>query len=161
VDSSRIVGRLVHRLLQRFGRADVDDASLLAAAADLLYREERAELAPDSGVLPDVLARFHSIRRHPRFKSTHEAGEAYYEVPFTFTEDGQIIRGVIDCLIRLADGRIHVLEFKTGRPRDEHAGQADIYRRAAAAAFPGTPVAVEILYPMEENARVGDPGRSQ
>ena len=107
-----------------------------------------------------MIVKFQAIRRHPRFKSTHEAGEAYYEVPFTFFEDGQIVRGAIDCLIRTDDG-VHVLEFKTGRPRPEHASQADIYRRAAAAAFPGLRVVVEILYPMEENARVGDPGRSQ
>ena len=159
--SSRIVGRLVHRLLQRFGVADIDDRSLLASAADLLHREERAEIPPDSDLLQDVVARFQAIRRHPRFASTHEAGEAYYEVPFTLVENGEIVRGAIDCVIRRADGSIHVLEFKTGRPRDEHAGQADVYRRAVASAFPGSRVVVDVLYPMEEIARVEDPGRSQ
>ncbi len=151
----------MHRLLQRFGVADVEDVALLASARELLQREERAELASDFNVLQDVVARFQSIRRHPRFKSTHETGEAYHEVPFTFVEDGEIVRGAIDCLIRHADGSVHVLEFKTGRARDEHTGQADVYRRAVASVFPGSRVSVEIVYPMEENARVGDPGRSQ
>ena len=157
--SSRIVGRLVNRLLQRHGLSDVEDE--VASAASLLRREERAELTPESDVLREGVARFRAMRLHPVFKSTHEAGAAYYEVPFTFHEDGQIVRGAIDCLIQVADGSIHVLEFKTGRPREEHVSQADVYRRAVASLFPGSRVAVEILYPMEENARVGDPGRSQ
>ena len=159
--SNRTVGRLVHRLLERFGTADVDHALVKASALDLIQREERVWLPADSNVLEDVIVKFQAIRRHPRFRSTHEAGEAYYEVPFTFFEDGQIVRGAIDCLIRNGDGSVHVLEFKTGRPRPQHASQADIYRRAAASVFPGSRVVVEILYPMEENARVGDPGRSQ
>ncbi len=159
--SSRVVGRLVHRLLQRFRMTEVDDDSLTAVAQEFLRREERAELPSDPDIVQEAVARFHALRRHPQFKAAHEGGEAFYEVPFTWRDGEQIVRGAIDCLIRHADGRIHVLEFKTGRAREEHASQADVYRRAAAACFPGALVNVEILYPTEEISRVGIRGGSQ
>ena len=160
--SSRVVGRLVHRLLQRYGLTDpIDDIQLAVAVADLLRREERAELATDVHAVQDVIARFHALRGNARFRSTFALGQVFYEVPFTFQEGGQMIRGAIDCLIRHADGTIQILEFKTGRPREEHVSQAEVYRRAAAAVFPGADVAVEILYPGEELSRLGIPGGSQ
>ena len=137
--------------------ADIDDASLLASAAVLLRKEERAEVASDSDVIREVAARFQALRRHPGFKSAHEAGEAFYEVPFTSARREQIVRGAIDCLIRLTGGGMQVLEFKTGGPRDEHAGQADVYRRAVASVFPGADIDVEILYPMRRKRSPWDP----
>ena len=58
------------------------------------------------------------------------------------------MRGAIDCLIRQADGSVLILEFKTGRQREEHQRQAELYRRAAAAVFPDAPVAVDVVYVM-------------
>jgi ATP-dependent helicase/nuclease subunit A len=160
--SSRVVGRLVHRLLQRYGLSDpVDAAQLAGAISDLLRREERAELAWDAQAVEDVIGRFEALRANVRFRSNSADAEVFYEVPFTFQDGGQIIRGAIDCLIRHADGTIQILEFKTGRPREEHASQADVYRRAATAVFPGADVSVEILYPGEELSRLGIPGRAQ
>jgi len=160
--SSRVIGRLVHRLLQRFGTTEpLDDESLISAAAEFLRREERAELPSDGDVIQDAISRFRVLRRDPRFVAAHESGEVFYEVPFTFREDRQIVRGAIDCLVRQADGRIQILEFKTGRPRGEHASQAEVYRRAAAAVFPDSMVAVEILYPLEEFSRLGIGSGSQ
>ena len=160
--SSRVIGRLVHRLLQRYGLTDpIDAAQLPGAVAELLRRDERAELAWDARAVEDVIARFQALRASVRFRSNSAHPEVFYEVPFTFQDGGQMLRGAIDCLIRHADGTIQILEFKTGRPRDEHATQADAYRRAATAIFPGTDVSVEILYPGEEMSRLGIPGRSQ
>jgi ATP-dependent helicase/nuclease subunit A len=159
--STRVVGRLVHRLLQRYGLTDpIDDTQLVGAVADLLRREERAELASDPDA-EDVMARFQALRASARFRTASAQGEVFYEVPFTFQDGGQIVRGAIDCLIRHADGTIQVLEFKTGHPREEHASQAEVYRRAAAAVFPGAQVSVDILYSSEEIARLGIPGGSQ
>ena len=160
--SSRVVGRLVHRLLQRYGLTDpIDDAQLTGAVADLLRREERVELASNARAVQDVIARFQGLRASARFRSASAHGAVFYEVPFTFQDGGQMIRGAIDCLIRHADGTIQILEFKTGRPREEHASQAEVYRRAATAVFPGAHVSVDILYPSEEMSRHGIPGRSQ
>jgi RecB family exonuclease len=60
--------------------------------------------------------------------------------------DGAVLRGTIDCLVRSGDGRITVLEFKTGRPRREHDQQTQIYRRAAEGLFPGAPVDARVVY---------------
>jgi hypothetical protein len=64
--------------------------------------------------------------------------------------DGTWLRGSIDCLVRDAAGLITVLEFKTGRPRPEHAAQVELYRQAAAQMFPGTHVATRVVYPFQE-----------
>lgn len=55
-------------------------------------------------------------------------------------------RGTIDCLVRDTDGRITVLEFKTGRPRAEHARQLDVYVTAARAMFPEAAVDGRVVY---------------
>jgi ATP-dependent exoDNAse (exonuclease V) beta subunit len=145
--SDLLVGLSVHRLLQRFGiAAPPDDGILLAAISDLLRKEERIETYGRPELLQDILARFAALRQHPRLRGHYETGHVFHEVPFSFREEGRIIRGTIDCLIRQADGTLRILEFKTGRQRDEHARQAEIYRRAVAAAFPDTPVAVDVVY---------------
>jgi RecB family exonuclease len=144
--SDLLVGRLVHRLLQRFGMtADVDE-HVLASTIEGLRRREDAEAAADARVIPEVLARFAALRRHVEVRAQYESGEVFHEVPFTCSVDGQIIRGAIDCLIRQKDGSIRILEFKTGRRRDEHLRQAEFYKRAAAAVFPGSMIVIDVLY---------------
>jgi ATP-dependent exoDNAse (exonuclease V) beta subunit len=59
--------------------------------------------------------------------------------------DDRIVRGTIDCLIASSD-RVTVLEFKTGKPRNEHRAQAEVYRIAAQALFPGVPVESRLVY---------------
>jgi ATP-dependent exoDNAse (exonuclease V) beta subunit len=63
--------------------------------------------------------------------------------------DGRIVRGAIDCLIRTAPDRITVLEFKTGRRRDEDQIQLDLYRRAAERLFPGAAIDARLVYAAE------------
>jgi RecB family exonuclease len=93
-----------------------------------------------------TIARFRALRGHSELRTEYEAGDVFHEVPFSFFADGCIVRGAIDCLIRRADGSVRILEFKTGRRREEHQRQAELYRRAAAAVFPDAPVAVDVVY---------------
>jgi len=44
---------------------------------------------------------------------------------------------------------VTVLEFKTGRPHSEHERQANLYRRAAEALFPGAEVETRLVYVAE------------
>jgi ATP-dependent helicase/nuclease subunit A len=144
-----LIGLLVHRLLQRFGvTLDVEDGVLAAAVTGFL-RREHADAASDPGIIGDVVARFRALRDRPELKIHYETGAVFHEVPFSFSADGQIIRGAIDCLIRHDDGSIHILEFKTGRQRDEHLRQAGIYRRAAEAIFADSVVAVDVVYALD------------
>ena len=144
-----LVGLMVHRLLQRFGMTiDVDDAELAAVVTEIL-RREHSERASDRAIIGDVVARFRALRNLAELQAHYKTGAIYHEVPFSFSTGGQIIRGAIDCLIRQEDGSIRILEFKTGRRRDEHQRQAEIYRRAAEAIFSEQVVAVDVLYALD------------
>jgi len=57
-----------------------------------------------------------------------------------------IVRGSVDCLAEQPDGRVVVVEFKTGRRHAWHAAQIDLYVRAARALFPGRPVERRLIY---------------
>ena len=144
-----LIGLLVHRLLQRFGvTLEVED-EMLAAAATAFLRREHTDALFDPEIVGDVVVRFRALRDRSELKMQYEAGAVFHEVPFSFAAGGQIIRGAIDCLIRLGDGSIRILEFKTGRRRDEHARQAEIYRRAAEAIFADRFVAVDVVYALD------------
>jgi ATP-dependent exoDNAse (exonuclease V) beta subunit len=60
-------------------------------------------------------------------------------------DDGAWVRGTIDCLIRTAK-QVMIVEFKTGRRRDAHQRQLDLYREAAARLFPGLTVEARLVY---------------
>ena len=76
--------------------------------------------------------------------------ERLHEVPFTMRVEGRIVRGVIDCVVRTAPGRITVLEFKTGCRRDGDDVQLDVYRRAAERLFPGEVIDAQLVYAAED-----------
>jgi ATP-dependent helicase/nuclease subunit A len=148
--SDLLVGLLVHRLLQRFGVTGAVDETVLTAAVSGFLRREHGDTASDSGITANVIARFHALRNRPELQAQYETGAVFHEVPFSFSTGRQIIRGSIDCLIRQPDGSIRVLEFKTGRRREEHERQAELYRRAASAIFGDLAVAVDILYARDD-----------
>ena len=148
--SDLLVGLLVHRLLQRFGVTVAVDETVLAAAVAGFLRREHSETAFDPDITGNVILRFHALRGRPELKAQYETGTVFHEVPFSFSAGGQIIRGSIDCLVRQPDGSICVLEFKTGRRREEHIRQAELYRRAASAIFGDHAVAVDILYAQDD-----------
>jgi ATP-dependent exoDNAse (exonuclease V) beta subunit len=162
--SDLLVGLLVHRLLQRFGMtAIVDDEALTSTAETLLRRERHVEAATDPETIKETIARFRALREHGELRTDYETSDVFHEVPFSFFADGCIVRGAIDCLIRRADGSVRILEFKTGRRRDEHQRQVELYRRAAAAVFPEASVTVDVVYAMDakNNSRLAIDRRSQ
>ena len=57
-----------------------------------------------------------------------------------------LVRGTIDCLAQLADGRLVVVEIKTGTPRAWHEDQLAWYVAAARTLFPSRPVEGVVLY---------------
>jgi ATP-dependent exoDNAse (exonuclease V) beta subunit len=59
---------------------------------------------------------------------------------------GRIVRGAIDCLVRRPDGRVVVVDFKTGAPRAEHEAQLALYVRAVRHLCPTTAVDGLLLY---------------
>ncbi|HEX2458586.1 MAG TPA: PD-(D/E)XK nuclease family protein, partial [Vicinamibacterales bacterium] len=148
----RLTGTLVHRLLQRFGAA-VDAAGIGTDAVMpllLAYDAARAVVEGSAADLAtDAAAAYRSICARREIRDLFTDGECLHEVPFTMRVDGRVVRGAIDCLIRTAPDRITVLEFKTGRRRDEDQVQLDLYRRGAERLFPGAVIDARLVYAAE------------
>lgn len=150
----RLAGTLVHRAMQ-YGGPQPDSATTdrRGAVIDRLRRLTRMEELVD---IPDTDAFFAAVAAdHERLSRRADVqawlgeGEAFYEVPFSFAsvdDPETVIRGSIDCLIVGADGAMRVLEFKTGRPRPEHARQLETYVAAVRARFPNREVHAELVY---------------
>ena len=120
---------LVPQLLRSVEIVDADDLEALAG---------------------DALAIYARLRGHEDLVQMLRDGDCHYEVPFSFEppdRPGELIRGVIDCLVRMPDGRVTVIEFKTGGRRPEHGAQADLYARALAGVLAATAVDVRVIYP--------------
>ena len=161
-EHSRLCGRVVHQLLQRFLGRTVPDSAIMAYATQRLRRE----LPLDPETLERLAFRsvgtFHRLCDHPDLVS-RRAREFLFEVPFSFLDssspatsgDAEIIAGTIDCLARGRDNCVTVLEFKTGTPRPEHRRQLDAYLVAARAMFPDVKVDGRIVYPPAGTKRMG------
>ena len=143
--SDQLIGTLVHRLIQRVGFGAAE-----APSPALVRRLLRPDEVPDvnEGLVQAVVEAFGALSRHADVQALYEAGEVLHEVPFTLRHAGGWVRGTIDCLIRRGRA-VTVLEFKTGRPRPEHARQAELYQRAAASMFPECDVDARLVYSNE------------
>jgi ATP-dependent helicase/nuclease subunit A len=144
--SDRLIGILVHRLLQRAGfGADQSDEQIRRLAQTTFSAVSAAELVDADAVIPEAVARFRQILSQADVCALYRQGQPLHEVPFTMLAGGRLVRGTIDCLIT-SDDRVTVLEFKTGRPRPEHRTQAEVYRAAAQALFPAKQVESRLVY---------------
>ncbi len=127
----RLVGRLVHRLLARFPPGSAaQEATVHATAATLVSDEERA-LVPE---LAATIARAALLHRRlisrPDVIALFADATAVFEVPVSLVQDGRVLRGTVDCLLRRPDGALVVIEVKTGPPRPEHQRQLEAYLAA-------------------------------
>ena len=145
-DSSRVLGTIVHRLVQRAGLgAGTPVEELRAEVLRSLHSEQIFDGDDEDRTAAAAVAAYLSLREHPDVRELYASGDVLHEVPFTMRRDGRIVRGTMDCVV-MSGGVVTVLEFKTGRPRPEHELQAALYRDAAARLFPGTTVASRIVY---------------
>ena len=149
-DSDRLVGSLVHRLLQREGLAGpVSDEWVAERLASLVRVEESIAIADREALIRRAAAAYRAFSSHQGLRVLYQSGAAFHEVPFSLRVGGGVVRGTIDCLVRGVDGTVTVVEFKTGRRRPEHQAQADLYRQAAHALFPDSRVVTQLLYASE------------
>ena len=147
-DSDRLVGKLVHRLLEQFalkGTVTADDVE--RALPTLLDSDELVDVIDLRELATRAAAGYAAVCARADVQALCASGLPLHEVPFTMATDEGIVRGTIDCLIRGADGTITVLEFKTGRVRPEHRAQLELYKRAAAQLFSGARVEALLVYP--------------
>jgi len=144
--SSRWIGILVHRLLQReefITEPRGDD--LRRMAETMLDPAVLVELEDPAAVIECAVTSFQQISSRAEIRDLYRSGRPYHEVPFTMAVAGRIVRGTIDCLIA-SNENVTVLEFKTGRPHPEHQAQAEVYRAAAQALFPAVTVESRLVY---------------
>ena len=144
----RLVGRLVHRLLARFPPGTAVEAAAVRAAAETLVTDDERASMPD---LDAVLARAAAL--HGRLATRADVvalfaeGPAAFEVPVSLLEDGHVLRGTVDCLIRRPDGSLIVVEVKTGPPRPAHARQLETYLAAIQRLGPGIRATGRLVHP--------------
>jgi hypothetical protein len=129
----------VHRALQS-GASEVTSALGTAAAA-----------AAGSGSAARAAEALGAIRAHPVFAEALHAPDVVWrrhEVPFSWRRaDGVVVRGTFDCIVRRADGRVQLFEFKTGQTHPVHTEQLAVYLDAARALFPGAIVEAWVISP--------------
>jgi ATP-dependent helicase/nuclease subunit A len=146
-----IRGRLVHRLFQfaHLQQAEWDDAAVERFARGLMRPDERGSIPDADAVLIEALTIWRSLSAREDVKSLLATGNRTYEVPFSLHDPAtaSIVRGTIDCLLHQPDGRVVVLEFKTGGRQLEHEKQLATYVTAARALFPDSSVDGLLVYP--------------
>jgi ATP-dependent helicase/nuclease subunit A len=143
---ARLVGILVHRLIDRLGMRQLEPAEVHAAAAGLLRRDERLMTADLDDTISGAVRRYLALANRPDVVARFEGVLAWHEVPVSTSENGAVLRGAIDTLVVGPDGRVSVLEFKTGRASDAHELQISRYVRAVALLRPGGPVDGLLVY---------------
>ena len=148
--SDRVVGTLVHRMMQRFGLDLAGGTSMMRQAALRLLRSDEALAASVERTTTEVAVAavefYRLICGRTDVRALYGAGARLHEVPFTTRLEGVVVRGTIDCLIQTAPNEITILEFKTGQPRAEHRVQLDLYHQAAVRLFPGLSVDALLVY---------------
>ena len=156
--SNRVIGRLVHRMLERFQGRAVEPAAARACAVELLRPDEALDVADVEEATGTASSLYARLTGQPELVAL-VMGPCLFEVPFSLLVSGAdlsgrvhperpiLLRGTIDWLVRGADGGITVLELKTGRPRPEHQRQIDLYTRAVKTMFPGVRVDARLVHP--------------
>ncbi len=147
--SDRVVGTLVHRLLQWAGAAEPDEAQWGGAFDRLAPVWGDGDAGTGGALRQLVIDTARAVRSDSRLRTLLGSGTCWYEVPWSWRPEGgaAVVRGVIDCVVEGADGRLTVVEIKTGRPRPEHDRQLALYVEALGAAFPGRRINGELVYP--------------
>jgi len=149
-------GLLVHRALQQgIGWGALSPVERRGRLLMLLRPHERVAVADLDALVERALAAYESLIQDLHLRELAPSAPSgpliFHELPFSLRRaDNTIVRGVIDAVVEYPDGRIQVLEFKTGARRGEHAEQLDIYLEAARALFPDSQVDGRVIYAEEQ-----------
>jgi ATP-dependent helicase/nuclease subunit A len=145
----RLVGTAVHRLFQRQLDHGLSESALAEVAGQVLRPGENGDVPDVKGLTRAAIEMYSRLRERPDVVEALSGGICHYEVPFSFQPVDRpdvIVRGRIDCVVEQPDGRLCVVEFKTGRPRPEHEQQIALYRDALSAACPDREIFTRLLY---------------
>ena len=93
-DSDRLVGTLVHRLLQRFGLGGPPVPKAVHEAATRLVRREEIDESGDVDALVEAaVSTYTAICARDDLRALYLAGKKLHEVPFTMAVDGRFFGG--------------------------------------------------------------------
>ncbi|MGE0592740.1 MAG: UvrD-helicase domain-containing protein [Vicinamibacterales bacterium] len=148
-ESERWLGTAVHGLLRRFGLSPAMSADELAGylLADTRTLLEMGHVPEREVLVERATDTYRRLCGRADVRALMARGQPWHEVPIAAPrEGGPPRRGSIDLLIHATDGTLMVVEFKTGRPRPDHAEQVEFYRAAVSNVFPGAPVEVHLIY---------------
>jgi ATP-dependent exoDNAse (exonuclease V) beta subunit len=144
----RLVGRLVHRLLARFPPGlPTDETHVHGAVQALVTDDERVQVADLEAAIARAVTLHRRIVSRPDVQALFADGTAAFEVPVSLAQDGRVLRGTIDCLLRRPGGDLVVVEVKTGPPRPEHQRQLQAYLGAVQALGPGIRATGCLIHP--------------
>ena len=148
--SARLVGSLVHRALQRrVGLSGLASMTVheLQSAIDAIVEDEERQFADEvdravrqaTMVLQRILATLNLRQLLSESAVAHELAFS------TRIHGGAVVRGRLDCLVQHPDGRVVVLEFKTGEQTAKHAEQLSLYVKATQAAYGAASVEGQVI----------------
>ncbi len=149
----RLVGILLHRLIEHLGLASHNRDLLAATAEALLRRDERLAASDLPQVVEAVVARYEDLAARPDLAGLFQSARIWHEVPIALRDGDRIVHGAIDSLLA-GEGRAWVLEFKSGRPDPSHERQVARYVEAARRLLPGVEVEARLVY-ARDSAREG------
>lgn len=158
--SPALTGRLVHRLFQFPPAEGLSAGERRAHVGRLLRDEERIEAGDAPTIADEALGLYERVRAQADVRAILDGAACLFEVPFSVAASavpgaveriagggaGTLLRGVIDCVARVAPGSVLVLDFKTGAPRPGDAAQLAVYVEAARHLFPGDRVEGRLVY---------------
>ncbi|HXG89593.1 MAG TPA: UvrD-helicase domain-containing protein [Vicinamibacterales bacterium] len=149
--SSIEAGVVVHRALEAGVLDRLNETDLRASLQALIRDDERALIDDVDALVTRAGQALIKLSTRPEVREAFGPDASIewrrHEMPFSMREeDGTILRGSIDCVVKRRDGVIEILEFKTGRPSLTHHMQLETYLAAARALFPNTPIEGRLIY---------------
>ena len=149
-----VLGRVVHRMFQAEVRGDLKDDELAAIARAFVTADEAWAVKDLEGLAASAAMVYSGMWSQTALRAVLDGAECHYEVPLSVLsapgkEGGspRILRGVIDCLACRPDGRVVVVDFKTGTRRGPDRRQLRAYVDAVRSMYPGSAVEGCLVYP--------------
>jgi ATP-dependent helicase/nuclease subunit A len=123
------LGDLCHKVLELWDFKARIDGDLIGRAAEFLK-------VADGEIKKEAAEIFDNFNNSPLFKQLTAMEVLAKEMPFTLSENGKIISGIMDAVVR-NNGKILILDYKTDKmpAAAKYAPQLAAYKRAAQTIF--------------------------
>ena len=159
-------GIMVHKVLERYhsewdGRPESLESTLptLMRLLDAAWR--RAGFRESPGELVWLERAREALARYHRQLADQLGRPVWFERSFSFPVGGDLVRGRVDRVDRIAEGRYELIDYKTGHPRTEAQLEGDVqlslYALAATRAWEVTAERLAYYYVLD-NRKVPLPG---